>query len=195
MGRTGGDKTKQRILEAAEELFSKNGFHGTSVSQITKKAMVNKAALYYYFKDKSDLILSLFQKILDDFSESEVLKAGPGGEKGPDEVKRAMREELSFLERRKDIFAVMLMESFKSEDPDISQFRCVELAQESSSGKPTTPGRLVHEFFTGFIPLLAFVVLKDKWCDYFHCDKEQALVQFIDSFIASHVQTHPEKPE
>jgi AcrR family transcriptional regulator len=195
MGRTGGDKTKQRILEAAEELFSKNGFHGTSVSQITKKAMVNKAALYYHFKDKSDLILSLFRKILDDFAESEILKRGPGGEKEPDDVKRAMREEIAFLERRKAIFAVMLMESFKSEDPDVSLFRCVELALESSSGKPDSPGRLVHEFFTGFIPLLAFVVLKDKWCDYFHCDREHALEQFIESFIASHVRTHPGRPE
>jgi AcrR family transcriptional regulator len=192
VGRTGGDITRQRILEAAEELFSKNGFHATSVSQITKKAMVNKAALYYYFKDKNDLILSLFQKILDDFSEPETLKTGPADQKNAGSMKRAMREEISFLEKRKDIFAVMLMESFKSKDPDTSLFRCAELAMNSASSKSGSTPRLVHEFYTGFVPLLAFVVLRDKWCDYFQCDKEQVLEQFIESFIASHVGTHPE---
>jgi AcrR family transcriptional regulator len=195
MGRTGGDKTRQRILEVAEELFSKNGFHATSVSQITKKALVNKAALYYHFKDKNDLILSLFQMILDDFSETEILKAVPVNDWDSNNVKRAIRQEISFLEKRKDIFAIMLMESLKSEDGDRSLFRCVELAMKRSPGMPSSTGGLVHEFFTGFVPLLAFVVLKDKWCDYFQQDKEHVLVQFIKSFIASHIETHPENPK
>jgi AcrR family transcriptional regulator len=191
MGRTGGDKTRQRILEAAEELFSRNGFHATSVSQITKMAMVNKAALYYHFKDKNDLILSLLRKILDELVETGILRAGQSREKGVDDVKRAMREEISFLEKRKDIFAIMLMESFKSDDSDRSLFRCVELAMKSSPGMGGSTARLVHEFFTGFLPLLSFVVLKDKWCNYFGQDKEQVLEKFIESFIRSHVKTDP----
>jgi len=192
VGRTGGDKTRQRILEAAEELFSKNGFHATSVSQITRKAMVNKAALYYYFRDKNDLIASLFQKILDDFSCSEVFAAGQAAhEKGTRDVRTVMKGELSFLEKRKDIFAVMLMESFKSHDPDTSLFQCIQVAMRSILNTRQSSARLVHEFFTGFIPLLAFVVLKDRWCDYFGYDKEEVVEQFVESFMATHVEGHP----
>jgi len=192
VGRTGGDKTRQRILEAAEELFSKNGFHATSVSQITSRAMVNKAALYYHFRDKNDLIGSLFQKILDDFSHSDFSGSGQAvHKKGATDVRRAIREELSFLERRKDIFAVMLMESFKSEDPDTSLFQCIHVAMRSVLNKRQSSARLVHEFFTGLIPLLAFVVLKDRWCEYFGYDKEEVVEQFVESFIASHVETRP----
>ncbi len=190
MGRTGGDQTKQRILEAAEELFSKKGFHATSVSQITKKANVNKAALYYHFEDKSDLILSLFQKILDDLSASGVSGIPTPAAQG-EGVTMALREEISFLAKRKDIFAVMLMESLKSQDPDLSLFKCAEVAMRSVSGDRTSTRQLVHEFFTGFIPLIAFVVLKDKWCDFFQCDKDEVLEQFIEFFAASHVATHP----
>jgi AcrR family transcriptional regulator len=196
MGRTGGEKTKQRILDAAETLFSRNGFHGTSVSEITKKAMVNKAALYYHFKDKNDLILALFQKILDDFADSGVAQAERSArEMGVPENKRVIREEISFLEKRKDIFAVLLMESFKSQDSGKALFQCMEVAVKSVPGMAGSSGRLVHEFFTGFVPLLAFAVLKDKWCEYFRCDKEQVLDQFVDSFMASHVETHPEVTE
>ena len=192
MGRTGGDRTRQRILEAAEELFSKNGFHATSVSQITKRAMVNKAALYYHFKDKNDLIASLFQKMLDDYSHSDVFGAGQADhEKGAPDVRTAMRGELSFLEKRKDILAVMLMESFKSHDADTSLFQCIQVAMKPILDKRHSLERLVHEFFTGFIPLLAFVVLKDRWCDYFGYDEEEVVEQFVESFIAAHVETHP----
>jgi AcrR family transcriptional regulator len=190
MGRTGGDKTKQKILEAAEELFSKNGFHATSVSQITKKANVNKAALYYHFQDKNDLILSLFQKILDDFSASEVSRIATSAAH-KEGVTTALREEISFLTKRKDIFAVMFMESLKSQDRDMSLFKCAEVAMRSVSGGQTSAAKLVHEFFTGFIPLIAFAVLKDKWCDFFQRDKDEVLEQFVESFIASHVNTHP----
>ena len=190
MGRTGGDKTKLRIIGAAEELFSKNGFHATSVSQITKKANVNKAALYYHFKDKNDLILSLFQKILDDFTVSEASRTATQAAH-TEGVATALREEILFLTKRKDIFAVMLMESFKSQDPDMSLFKCAEIAMRSASGNRMSAPQLVHEFFTGFIPLIAFVVLKDKWCDFFQCDKEEVLEQFVQFFAASHVATHP----
>jgi AcrR family transcriptional regulator len=192
MGRTGGDKTRQRILEAAEELFSRSGFHGTSVSEITKKAMVNKAALYYHFKDKNDLVLSLFQKILDDFADSGSIQPGRSA-RGIDarDVKKVIREEISFLEKRKDIFAVMLMESFKSQDQGGPLFQCAEAALKSPSESPGSSLRLVHEFFTGLVPLLAFVVLEDKWCKYFRCDKEEVLEQFLESFVASHIETHP----
>ena len=192
MGRTGGDRTRQRILEAAEELFSKNGFHATSVSQITRRAMVNKASLYYHFKDKNDLIASLFQKILDDYSHSDAFGAGQAvHKKGAPNVRSAMRGELSFLEKRKDILAVMLMESFKSQDPDTSLFQCIQVAMKPILNKRHSSERLVHEFFTGFIPLLAFVVLKDRWCDYFGYDEEEVVEQFVESFIAAHVETHP----
>jgi AcrR family transcriptional regulator len=195
MGRTGGDKTRQRILETAEELFSKNGFSATSVSEITRKAMVNKAALYYHFENKNDLILSMFKKILDDFTDEAEPKIGHALKKGSTEgTKTAIREEIALLERRRDIFAVMLMESFKSQDEDMSLFHCIEAAMQKSSEFNNSTEYLVHEFFTGFIPLLAFVALKDKWCEYFKCSKDEVLEQFIDIFFESHVKTHSTHP-
>jgi AcrR family transcriptional regulator len=191
MGRTGGDKTRQRILEVAEELFSKNGFSATSVSQITKKAQVNKAALYYHFQNKNDLILSMFQKILDDFSDEARPKIGHALEQvTADDTKEAIREEIALLEKRKDIFAVMLMESFKSQDQDMSLFRCIDAAMQRTPGSDKSTEYLVHEFFTGFIPLLAFVALKDRWCEYFQCNKEEVLDQFVRTFFESHIKTH-----
>jgi AcrR family transcriptional regulator len=49
-------KQHQKILSAAGHLFWKKGYLGTSIDDIAKAANVNKAAVYYYFKDKSFLL-------------------------------------------------------------------------------------------------------------------------------------------
>jgi len=56
--------TKQRILDAAEELFARNGFHGTSLRTITGKAGVNLAAVNYHFGSKEALIEAVFERRL-----------------------------------------------------------------------------------------------------------------------------------
>ena len=48
-------ETQDRILSAAEELFSNHGYHGTSIRGVTQKARVNLAAIHYHFGDKKSL--------------------------------------------------------------------------------------------------------------------------------------------
>lgn len=55
---------KNRILEASITLFAQNGFDGTSVNEIAQLAGVNKALIYYYFKNKNDILESLFDDLL-----------------------------------------------------------------------------------------------------------------------------------
>ncbi|MEW6367227.1 MAG: helix-turn-helix domain-containing protein [Acidobacteriota bacterium] len=66
MTRTGGETTKRRILTVAERLFGAKGFDATSVDQIARSAGVNKALIYHHFKNKHDLILVLFQSIIEE---------------------------------------------------------------------------------------------------------------------------------
>jgi AcrR family transcriptional regulator len=47
--------TRDRILDAAEELFATNGFDGVSVRQIMSKANADVSLAYYHFKSKRDL--------------------------------------------------------------------------------------------------------------------------------------------
>lgn len=49
------DDVKQRILDAAIQLFADKGYAASSISDISSAADVNRALIYYYFKDKRDL--------------------------------------------------------------------------------------------------------------------------------------------
>lgn len=56
--------TKARILDAAEKLFARKGFHGTSLRGITMEAGVNLAAVNYHFGSKNALIEAIFERRL-----------------------------------------------------------------------------------------------------------------------------------
>lgn len=67
--------TKNKVIETALTLFKINGYQGTSVRDISKRANVNIATISYYFKGKQGLLeyiivefLEGYVKILDKFS-------------------------------------------------------------------------------------------------------------------------------
>lgn len=59
-------ETKQKfILDAATEVFAKNGFYRANVATICEKAGISNGALYKYFKNKEDLFNSVYRYICD----------------------------------------------------------------------------------------------------------------------------------
>jgi AcrR family transcriptional regulator len=54
--------TRQRIQSVALELFAEQGYDKTSLREIAERLGVTKAALYYHFKSKEDLVASLVEK-------------------------------------------------------------------------------------------------------------------------------------
>ncbi|MFD4583413.1 TetR/AcrR family transcriptional regulator [Streptomyces sp. NPDC058423] len=55
--------TRQRIQDVALELFADQGYEKTSLREIAERLDVTKAALYYHFKTKEDIVISLFQDL------------------------------------------------------------------------------------------------------------------------------------
>jgi AcrR family transcriptional regulator len=53
--------TRARIQQIAVELFTEHGYEGTSLREIAERLGVTKAALYYHFKSKEDIITSLVE--------------------------------------------------------------------------------------------------------------------------------------
>ena len=69
MGRTAGstaEGTRQRILDAATELFEQRGFAGTSIRDLAVRVGMTKAALYYHFPSKEEVLQALLTPFMDD---------------------------------------------------------------------------------------------------------------------------------
>jgi AcrR family transcriptional regulator len=78
MARTPGstaEDTRSRILDAARTLFADTGYAGTSVRDLAESLGITKAALYYHFPGKADVLLALVEPALE---ELDAITAGAG---------------------------------------------------------------------------------------------------------------------
>jgi AcrR family transcriptional regulator len=54
---------REEILDVALELFSRRGFHETSISDIAGRAHVSRATVYQHFRDKRDVLAAIAQRV------------------------------------------------------------------------------------------------------------------------------------
>ena len=59
-------QTRADLLEAAAEVFARNGYHGTSVDMVAEAAGYTKGAVYSNFESKEELFLALLEARLED---------------------------------------------------------------------------------------------------------------------------------
>jgi TetR/AcrR family transcriptional repressor of nem operon len=57
--------TRQRIVEAAMELFWLKGYGSTSIADILSRSQVNSGSLYHFFPGKQDLLLAVLEAYRD----------------------------------------------------------------------------------------------------------------------------------
>jgi AcrR family transcriptional regulator len=58
--------TRSELLEAAERLFYRDGYHGTTLEAIADDAGYTKGAVYSAFASKADLFLTLVDAMIDE---------------------------------------------------------------------------------------------------------------------------------
>lgn len=58
-----------QIIDAAVIVIAENGYHQAQVSKIAKQAGVADGTIYLYFKNKEDILISLFQEKMGNFVE------------------------------------------------------------------------------------------------------------------------------
>ena len=66
------ENRKDQIVETALKRFSHFGFHKTTMNEIADDLRITKANLYYYYPDKSSLILDVLNFIIDGIHQEEL---------------------------------------------------------------------------------------------------------------------------
>ncbi|VVJ23013.1 Transcriptional regulator [Amycolatopsis camponoti] len=67
------ERTKDRLLAAAAELFAERGVNGTSVEQIADRAGYTRGAFYGNFEDKHELVVALLERSVPGVLRSELV--------------------------------------------------------------------------------------------------------------------------
>jgi TetR/AcrR family transcriptional regulator, fatty acid metabolism regulator protein len=79
MARTSDGNKKERIMDAAVVEIAHRGYHQTTVARIAKRAGVADGTIYLYFKNKEEILFSLFDRAMGRFiNEGRTLLEEPG---------------------------------------------------------------------------------------------------------------------
>jgi len=189
------DQTKERILAAALDEFATKGFGGTRVDQIARAAGVNKAMIYYHFAGKQDLFDQLFQ------SEMELVKKEIGlimAQRDPnsrEEMAEAVRVFLGYIESKKKLLQVLMSGATMSVELQPNLFKLLdftsafglEISQQAGRKLPEKDAdAILYELFTGLLPLVEFVILRDGLIAYYGWDEKELNEYFIASWMHQH---------
>ncbi len=69
------DETRNKILEAAEETFVKNGLYETKMKDLALSIGISRTSLYRYYRDKLDLSLAIVRRLMDVINDDERIEA------------------------------------------------------------------------------------------------------------------------
>ncbi len=104
------EQTRQKILESARRMFFKNGVAKTSLENVATEAGVTRGAIYWHFKDKTELFFALQKDICDPVDEA-MQKIFDSSAKNPlDTIARAIQCFFKKMEtdtRTKEMVSVM----------------------------------------------------------------------------------------
>ena len=102
-------RTQKNIIDTAMKFFARDGFDGVSVDLIAKEADINKAMIYYYFKNKAKLYEKVVSTLLDEIYE-QIAEGIKKAEKPKDELRIFIETFCDFAWNNPYLSSLMLAE-------------------------------------------------------------------------------------
>lgn len=104
-----GDDKRKRILKAAAKTFARKGFYHTKISEIAQQAGIADGTIYLYFKNKDDILITLFEEsmgsILEEFSRKLAACQNPA-----EKIRAFVHLHFELVRTNPDLAAVMQLE-------------------------------------------------------------------------------------
>ncbi len=100
---------RERIIQAATIIFARQGFYNSTVADVAKEASVADGTIYLYFKNKDDLLISIFERSMDMFiqaAEEEINKE----KSAENQLKRFIDLHLRLVHKHQELAQVIQIE-------------------------------------------------------------------------------------
>lgn len=101
--------TREEILEAAAQIFSQKGYHGTSMQDIALAVNLQKASLYHHISSKQELLLAILNEALDLLIQR-IQEVADSSSAPEEKLRTAMCVYLETMTEYQDLAGVLLLE-------------------------------------------------------------------------------------
>ena len=105
MGTARGRERRQRLLDATAELVAVRGFHSVGIAEIGAAAGVTGSAIYRHFENKHELLVALFDQVLDELIDRARTAVGDA-DNVDDALADLVRAQVAFALRNRAVIVV-----------------------------------------------------------------------------------------
>ena len=112
--RVSAPERRELILDAAQEVFARRGYHGSSIDEIAHAAGVSKALIYEHFPSKRDLHISLLELHIQEIFER-LATAAATSDPGEVRLEAGVNAFLEFVETRRDAFRMLFRDAVEQD--------------------------------------------------------------------------------
>jgi TetR/AcrR family transcriptional regulator, fatty acid metabolism regulator protein len=109
MARRRSDDKRSRILHAAVKVFARRGYFASRVADVARRAGVADGTIYLYFRNKEDILVSLFDEVMSEHLEGKRREVEPGSD-APARLRAVAERHLGLLGRNRDLAVVFQVE-------------------------------------------------------------------------------------
>ncbi|RMF36007.1 MAG: TetR/AcrR family transcriptional regulator [Chloroflexi bacterium] len=110
-----GQRTRQKLLEAAEAVFGEKGYDRASIAEITRRAGVAQGTFYVYFPDKKAIFVELVRE-LSHRLRREIAEAVAGLSDRMEIERVGLRTFFSFAHRHRNLYKIVRQAEFVDEE-------------------------------------------------------------------------------
>jgi TetR/AcrR family fatty acid metabolism transcriptional regulator len=101
---------RRRILDAAVVEMARRGYYGTTVSTVARRAGVADGTIYLYFKNKEDILISVFQRAMRRFIDEAQRIVDDGAADAEAKLRRVVGLHLGLLGEDRDLAVIFQVE-------------------------------------------------------------------------------------
>jgi TetR/AcrR family fatty acid metabolism transcriptional regulator len=109
MARRRSDDKRSRILHAAVKVFARRGYFASRVADVARRAGVADGTIYLYFRNKEDILVSLFDEVMSEHLEGKRREVEPGAG-APARLRAIAERHLGLLGRNRELAVVFQVE-------------------------------------------------------------------------------------
>lgn len=199
-----GNSSSKKILQAAVDEFTENGFEGARVARIAKKAGVSQALLYYIFKSKQGLMDAILNQFFDS-NIDQFTDVFPSAQEALEQgitLKDELRKSLEFILKNHKEVKILLMQALLDSHRDKRILTMLnDLNQTIRKNALNNLGynlekdhhlnQQVIDYFCVFIPFIMFGLLGKEWGQVNHISIEEikdTLIEVTDSIYSTYLK-------
>ena len=121
-------KRRADILEAAEEVFSLNGYHKADMNEIAKKASIAKGTVYLYFPSKKELFISIIKDGLETLAKK-IKEEVENIDNSVEKIKKAISTQMLYLKNHQGLYRILLQPDSELMDDVFKTMKDIRLSK------------------------------------------------------------------